>query len=176
MLIIIYGNMHLILLILLSAWFLLNVVFVFWGSKIGRYVYKFDFFGWISSHTLFSMEARSFSLCYRDKFIDGNNSDWTKVELSTSKWYNMFWNPTGLVTYTVYSAVDDLAKALEHSHNKHLKSNFTNRLIYKTVIKYVLKISVGERTMARQFKLEEIKGITGNYTIHPVFESEYHPL
>jgi len=168
--------MHLIILILLSAWFLLNVVFVFFASKIGRYIYKFDFFGWISSHTLFSMEARSFSLYYRDKFIDGNYSGWNKVELNINKWYNMFWAPANLVTSTVYSAVDDLAKAVEHFEVEPLKSNFTNRLKYKIVAKYVLNIDAGETVIARQFKLQEIKGITGNYTNQPVFESEYHPL
>jgi hypothetical protein len=161
------------ILILLAVWLLLDVLYALFNKRMGRFTYRFDPFRWISAYQLFSPTPRSFRLYYRDQLPDRSLTQWNEAIYSSVKWYAGFWSPRQIVTSTIQSAMDDLIRFKEADGEIQPKRNIADRFIYKSLLNFVFRFNYN-KVFYRQFKIDELVGITGNYTRRELFMSDFH--
>lgn len=170
-------SLEIIIIIILGSWLFATILYQIFNYKMIHFTARFDIFRWLPAYHLFSGTPRDFKLFYRDRSKDGILTDWLEISLVNHiRPQNSLWNPNNLVINTICSLVDDLVRVLETKQNKKPHKEFSERFIYKSVMRFVLRFPKPFEAIERQFKIEETNGHIQTQSIKQNFVSEFHTI
>ena len=156
-------------------WFLATAFYQLFITRLMKYTRRWDIFRLIPAFSLFARTPRDFRLFYRDCNQTGVLTGWKEIPLFHKRqWHHFIWNPRYFVISVITSSVDEMVSVLERKSQKGKK--MSERFIYQTILRYVLRFPKSEENISRQFKIEEAFGFITTEEAKELFVSEYHAL
>jgi len=161
--------------LVLATWLVATIVYQIFGARLRGFIRRWDIFRWLPAYDLFSGTPRDLRLYYRDLLPAGELTAWQEVALcSNHKWIHALWHPRDRALEVIGSLVDDLARILEQVSDQAGRKPVTERFVYLSILRIVLRPPHAAESTGRQFKIEETEGAPASES-KTIFCSGFHP-
>ena len=145
-----------IVVFVLASWLLATIGYQIFGARLRGFTRRWDIFRWLPAYDLFSGTPRDLRLYYRDLLPGGELTAWQEVALCSShKWSHALWHPRGRTLEAIGSVVDDLARIMEQVSYQEGRKPVTQRFVYLSLLRIVLRPPHAAEATGRQFKIEQ---------------------
>lgn len=158
--------------IILSIWFTITVIYQFQTKKMRKWFYRWDIFRLIPIYRFFAYKPRLFILSYRIS-INGKKDEWVIIDTNRiENWFIFLWNPIFMRHDITIHLMENLITILELNWNKKpiektvpyecLQKNIRNNYAFSNVV--------------FQFRISEYKDIINlsNSNLVILFTSNFH--